>query len=110
MTAIENARQTLLILLPELLILLSAMTMMTLGAFVRLPRRTWAAASAATLFVSLFALGLLYYNEQVTDPYGSVALNDAMSGYCRLFFLLTGLLILAMAHDQVDDSRAPEFF
>lgn len=108
MTAIENARQTLLILLPELLILLSATAMMTLGAFVRLPRRTWAAASAATLVVALVALVLL--REQVTDPYGSVALNDAMSGYGRLFFLLTGLLILAMAHDQVDDARAPEFF
>ena len=46
----------------------------------------------------------------MTDPYGSVALNDAMSGYGRMFFLLTGLLILAMAHDQVDDARAPEFF
>src|SRR3954470_24035909 len=108
MTAIENARQTLLILLPELLILLSATAMMTLGAFVQLPRRTWAAASAVTLVVSLLALILL--REQVTDPYGSVALNDAMSGYGRLFFLLTGLLILAMAHDQVDDGRAPEFF
>ncbi|WP_435005856.1 NADH-quinone oxidoreductase subunit N [Tundrisphaera lichenicola] len=108
MTALENARQTLLILLPELLILLSAMTMMTLGAFVRLPRRTWAAASAATLVVSLLAL--IFLRNQVTDPYGSVALNDAMSGYCRLFFLLTGLLVLAMAHDQVDDGRAPEFF
>ena len=41
MTAIESARQTLLILLPELLILLSATAMMTAGAFVRLPRRTW---------------------------------------------------------------------
>jgi NADH-quinone oxidoreductase subunit N len=108
MTAIENARQTLLILLPELLILLSATAMMTLGAFVRLPRRTWAAASAATMVVALLALILL--REQVTDPYGSVALNDAMSVYSRLFFLLTGLLILAMAHDQVDDGRAPEFF
>ena len=108
MTAIENARQTLLILLPELLILLSATAMMTLGAFVQLPRRTWAAASAVTMAVAL--LVLIALREQVTDPYGSVALNDAMSGYGRLFFILTGLLVLAMAHDQVDDGRSPEFF
>ena len=108
MSAIESARQTLLILLPEVLILLSAMAMMTAGAFVKVPRRTWSIASAATLVVALLALVLL--RNQVTDPYGSVALNDAMSGYGRMFFLLTGLLVLAMAHNQVDDARAPEFF
>ena len=37
MTAIENARQTLLILLPELLILLSATAMMTLGRLRQTP-------------------------------------------------------------------------
>ena len=52
MTAIESARQTLLILLPELLILLAATAMMTAGAFVRCPRRTWAIASAVTLVVA----------------------------------------------------------
>ena len=108
MTAIESARQTLLILLPEMLILLSAIAMMTAGAFVALPRRAWSIASAATLLVALLALVLL--RNQVTDPYGSVALNDAMSGYGRLILLLTGLIVLGMAHDQVDDARAPEFF
>ena len=108
MTAIESARQTLLILLPELLILLSATAMMTAGAFVKVPRRVWCLASVVTLVVALVALILL--RNEVTDPYGSVALNDAMSGYGRMFFLLTGLLLLAMAHDQVDDARAPEFF
>ena len=108
MTAIESAKQTILILMPELLILLSAMAMMTAGAFVKLPRRAWSITSAATLVVALLVLILL--RNQVTDPYGSVALNDAMSGYGRMFFLLTGLIVLAMAHDQVDDARAPEFF
>jgi NADH-quinone oxidoreductase subunit N len=108
MTAIESARQTLLILLPEILILLSATAMMTAGAFVKVPRRIWCLVSALTLGVALVALVLLWNTQ--TDPYGSVALNDAMSSYGRLFFLLTGLLILAMAHDQVDDARAPEFF
>src|SRR5258708_28248590 len=106
MTGIENARQTLLILLPELLILLSATVMMTLGAFVRLPRRTWAAASAATMVVSLVALVLL--RQQVTDPYGSVALNDAMSCYFRLFFLPAGLPVLGHAHHPGDHRRAPQ--
>src|ERR1700678_1595728 len=101
MTAIASARQTLLILLPEILILLSATAMMTAGAFVKVPRRTWCLVSAGTLVVGLVALLLLW--DTKTDPYGSVALNDAMSSYGRLFFVLTGLLILAMAHDQVDD-------
>ena len=68
MTAIESARQTLLILLPEFLILVSATVMMTAGAFVKLPRSSWSIASAATLVVSLLALVLL--RDQVTDPYG----------------------------------------
>ncbi len=38
-SAYEVTRQTLLILLPELLILLTATVMMTLGVFVRWPRR-----------------------------------------------------------------------
>jgi NADH-quinone oxidoreductase subunit N len=108
MTAIESAQQTLLILLPELLILIAATAMMTAGAFVKVPRRYWSIASAVTMLVALLALILL--RNQVTDPYGSVALNDAMSGYGRLVFLLTGLIVLGMAHDQVDDARAPEFF
>ena len=108
MSAIVSARQTLLILLPEFLILVSATVMITAGAFVKRPRNFWSIASAATLLVSLLTLVLL--RDQVTDPYGSVALNDAMSGYGRLVFLLTGFIVLAMAHDQVDDARAPEFF
>ena len=59
MTAIESARQTLLILLPEILILLSATIMMTAGAFVKRPRRVWSIASAATLVVALLVLVLL---------------------------------------------------
>ena len=31
-------------------------------------------------------------------------------GYARLVLLLTGLILLALAHDQVDDARAAEFF
>ena len=108
MTAIENARQTLLILLPEILILLAATTMMTLGAFLKLPRHVWSITAAATFLVALLLLVAL--RRQVTDPYGAIALNDAMAGYGRMFFLLTGLILLGLAHNQVDDDRAPEFF
>ncbi len=112
MTAIESARQTLLIVLPELLILLSAIVMMTAGAFVKYPRRYYSIASAITLVVAMITLILLpkLDGSPNGDPYGSVAINDALSGYGGLFFCLTGLIILAMAHDQVDDARAPEFF
>ena len=44
-TPSKSTRQTLLILLPELLILLTATVMMTAGAFVRLPRRVWCASA-----------------------------------------------------------------
>ena len=104
----DVTRQTLLILLPELLILLTATVMMTAGAFVRLPRRTWCAIAAGALVAALLALIAL--RHQTTDLYSAVALNDAFSGYARLGLLLSALILLAMAHDQVDDARAPEFF
>jgi len=106
--AYSVATQTLKVLLPEFLLILTATVMMTAGAFVRLPRRVWAAASAGAIVVAIFALILL--RDTVTDPYSAVALNDPMSGYARLFLLLTGLILLAFAHDQVDDARASEFF
>jgi NADH-quinone oxidoreductase subunit N len=108
MTAIKSAQETLLIVLPELLILLSAVVMMTAGAFVKFPRRYWSIASAITLVLAMLVLILLPKLDG--DPYGSVALNDALSGYGGLLFLITGLIVLAMAHNQVDDARAPEFF
>ena len=106
--ALDVTRQTLLILLPELLILLTATVMMTAGAFVRLPRRTWCAIAAGALVAALLALIAL--RHQTTDLYSAVALNDAFSGYARLGLLLSALILLAMAHDQVDDARAAEFF
>ena len=108
MTAIENARQTLLILAPEILILLTATAMMTVGAFRKFPRHVWSITAASTLLGAL--LLLISLRNQVTDPYGAVAINDAMAGYGRMVFLLTGLILLGLAHNQVDDERAPEFF
>jgi NADH-quinone oxidoreductase subunit N len=106
--ALSVTRQTLLILAPEGLILLAAVVMMTAGAFVRLPRRVWGIASVGTLVVAL--LELLALAGHHTDPYTAVALNDAFSFDARLFLLLTGFILLGLAHDQVDDTRAAEFF
>ena len=107
-SAFDVARQTLLILLPELLILLVAVAMMTAAPFVRLPRRAWSSISALALLATL--LTLLALRRQETDLYSAVALNDAFSYYARLVLVLTGFILLALAHDQVDDLRSPEFF
>lgn len=107
-SAYEVARQTFVIVLPEVLLLLTATVMMTAGAFVKTTRRTWVVVSTSALGVALLAL--LLVSGQTTDPYSSVVLNDAFSTYGRLLFLLTGLVVLALAHDLVDDARAAEFF
>lgn len=103
-----TAQQTFLILMPEILLLLTATVMMTAAAFVRLPRRNWAATSAVALVLAI--LILLLHASKTTDLYTAVALNDAFSVYGRLVLLLSGLIVLALAHDQVDDTRAGEFF
>src|SRR4051794_2065504 len=108
MSSFEVTRQTLLILLPELLILLTATVMMTAGAFVRGPRWVWCASAVGALVAALVVL--FSVGDRPVDLYSAVALNDAFSRAGRLFLLLTGLVLLALAHDQVDDARAPEFF
>src|SRR4051794_1068479 len=102
-SAYDVARQTFVILLPEILLILSATVMMTAGAFVRLPRRAWCASAAVVLGVALMIL--LGLGGQSPDVYSAVAINDAFSAYGRLLFLLSGLVVLALAHDQVDDAR-----
>ena len=106
--AYSVATQTLRVLIPEFLLILSATVMMTAGAFVRLPRRVWAAASAGTIVAAILALILLRHTT--TDPYSAVALNDPMSGYARLFLLLTGLVILAFATTRWTTAGRSEFF
>ena len=59
----------------------------------------------------LGAILLLFFLRDVTpDPYSAVFLNDAMSGYARLGFLLGALVLLGLAHGQVDDARSAEFY
>lgn len=106
--ALEVVQQTLRILSPELLLLLVAVAMMTAAPFVRLPRHYWSLGSVAAMVVAL--LLLLGVKGQVTDLYSAIALNDALSFNARLVLVLTGFLLLAFAHDQVDDAKAPEFF
>lgn len=100
--------QALRVLIPELVILLTAGVMMTLGAFTRQPRRIWTITAFLTLVVALITLYGLRLAQ--ADAYGSVVLNDAFSWWTRLGFLLSGLILVLMGHDQVDDARAPEFF
>ena len=82
--------------------------MMTAGVFVKLPRRVWSIASAVSIGLALIALFLV--KDVTYDPYAGVASNDALAFYARLVFGLTGLILLGMAHDQVDEARASEFF
>lgn len=102
------ATRTLTVLVPELILLIVSTAMMTAGAFVRVPRKVWSISSAVALLAAMAAL-LRGWNVDI-DPYAAVALGDAFSVYARLGLLITGLVILALAHDQVDDARAAEFF
>ncbi|CAN5622112.1 NADH-quinone oxidoreductase subunit N [soil metagenome] len=106
--ALETTYRTFQILLPEILVVLTAVAMMTGGAFGRLPRKVWCLMAVGGLVAGLIAL--FFLRHTTTDPYTAVALNDEFSGYARLVLLLSGLLLLAMAHDQVNDDRAAEFF
>jgi NADH-quinone oxidoreductase subunit N len=106
--ALTVAQQTLLVLLPEILIILVATAMMTAGAFVQLPRRVWSTTAAGTLLLALAVLAGVW--SKSPDIYSTVALNDPMSTYSRLAFLLAGFILLALSHDQVDDARSAEFF
>jgi NADH-quinone oxidoreductase subunit N len=108
--ALTAAQRTLTVLLPELVILATAIVMMTAGAFVRAPRKTWSLISAAALVAALVLLIMLRSYGTDAIAYTSVALNDALSYYARIGLLLAGFIVLALCHDQVDDARSAEFF
>jgi NADH-quinone oxidoreductase subunit N len=108
--ALLVSQRTLAVLAPEIWIILAATVMMTAGAFVRWPRRTWSCLTASVLVV---AFGILFFTRGLGTEghaYGAVALNDALSWYARMGLVLAGFLVLALAHDQVDDRRSAEFF
>ncbi len=107
-TSLDVVRQTALILLPEFILLFCAMAMMTASAFVRRPRRYWCAVAASALLVALLALVGLMGRD--TDLFAAVAVNDELSFGARLVLLLTGGIVLALAHQEPSDERAGEFF
>lgn len=102
--------RTLKVLLPEALLVLAALAMITSAAFVRLPRRIWSLLAAGALVASIGVLLALRHTDTMGIAYAAVVLNDALSFYARLGFLLTGLILVALAHDQVEPQRAAEFF
>jgi NADH-quinone oxidoreductase subunit N len=108
--ALFTAQRTLLVLVPEALLALAAVVMMTAGAFVRAPRRVWSLAALGAMAASLLALVVLRGTSTDSIAYSAVVLNDDLSVFARLGLLLAGLIVLALAHDQVDDRRAAEFF
>jgi NADH-quinone oxidoreductase subunit N len=101
-------QDTIRTLIPEILLLTAAVAMMTASPFVRWPRRTWAAITAAVLVTAFVALQAVSGHH--TDMFASVALNDSLAYYGRLVILLTGLILLALAHEEPSDDRAGEFF
>ncbi len=106
--AYESARQTALILLPEIILLLTGIGLMTASPFLRQPRRRWCRAAVWAMLAALVAL--LAVARQETDLYAAVALNDTLSFWARIVLLLTGLIVLGLAHDEPSDERAGEFF
>lgn len=106
--AYDSAVRTLTILAPELILLLSAIGMMTLSAFFPQPRRRWCRAAVWSLLAALVAL--FWVSGKPTDLYSSVAVNDTLSLWARLVLLLTGLIVMGLAHDEPPDERAGEFF
>ena len=107
-TAHDLVLKTLRILSPEILLLATAMAMMTLAPFLRWPRRTWFLIAAGALAASF--LVLLIVSGVETDLFAAVALNDALAFYGRIVVLLSGLVLLALAHEEPGDDRAGEFF
>jgi NADH-quinone oxidoreductase subunit N len=107
-TSLGDFQQTTLVLIPELILLFTAVGIMTGAAFISRPRRFWCATSAGALLLALLALFNLSGRE--TGIYSAVALNDDLSFYARLVLLLTGLLLVALAHREPEDERAGEFF
>lgn len=108
--ALFVAKQTLLALSPELLMLTVAIVMMTAGAFVKLPRRVWEVISADVIVGTILLVLYLNWKGPYPDPFSSVFINDALTSYSRLGLLFAGLILLGLCHGQVDDARSAEFY
>jgi NADH-quinone oxidoreductase subunit N len=107
-SALGQSVLTLTALLPELILILVSIGMMTAGAFVKRPRRIWAGMATVALVVSLGLVVLI--QPQGLSTYGAAVNLDALAIGMRILIILAGLMLIGMAHDQVDDGRASEFF
>jgi NADH-quinone oxidoreductase subunit N len=107
-SALSDFQQTITVLIPELILLISAVGIITASAFITRPRQFWCAVSAGAMVVALFALYTVRQTQ--TGIYSAVALNDELSLYARFVLLLTGLVLLALTHREPSDARAGEFF
>jgi NADH-quinone oxidoreductase subunit N len=106
----ETLSRTVLVLLPEIVLALSAAAIMVAGPFFRQGRSLWAGLSGLAILGSLIALFAISGADTDAFAYGAVALNDPLSFYARFAFLVTGLVLLGLAHNQVGDDRSAEFF
>ncbi len=103
--ALGDFQQTALILIPEFILLLTAVVIMTASAFVSWSRRFWCAISAGAIVAAILAL--LNLKDRQTALYSAVALNDDLSFYARLVLLCTGMVLLALrTASQTTSARA----
>ena len=106
--SLSVVEQTALVLVPELILLATAIVMMTASAFVVRSKRSWSSTSAGAILAAILALFCL--GRMRTDLYAAVALNDDLSFYARAVLLFSGLILLGLAHLEPSDERAGEFF
>ncbi len=104
----NNTAASLKALAPEIVLMVSAVAIMTAGAFLSKSCRFWARCAAAASLGSFLVWTLTY--SVVPDEIAAVFVNDTFSVDVRFGLLIVGLIILGLLHDQVDASRAPEFF
>jgi NADH-quinone oxidoreductase subunit N len=107
-SALTVTRETMVVLIPELLLMIAAMGIITTSAFVKRPRHFWCAGSAIALVAALVAL--LAVENVSLDAYSAVVVNDDLAFFSRLLLIITGLIVVALAHEEPSDDRAGEFF
>ncbi len=106
--AYQTVQQTLYVLAPEILLVAVAIVMMTASPFVKVARKHWCALAAAALAAAVMVLSATRHVDP--DVYAASAINDAFSFYVRLFVLLSGFIMLGLAHREPPEGRAAEFF
>ena len=106
--AYQSTVSSLAAMAPELVLLCAAIAIMTAGAFLKRSCTFWARIALGGLVVSALAWSLTF--NTVTDEISSVFINDAFSVNVRIALLIMSVILLGLLHDQVDDSRAPEYF